>query len=104
MIQESPDSRFTIVGFWDPDIDPFLPNPVSPLQAAFRVRNGFLNASLSVRSVDAWMGGFPMLVGFAELHHKLATSGRYKTGKSTYFILSYHIYEIDLPMVMELLL
>src|SRR5215469_13520545 len=43
MIRESPDSRFTVVGFWDPDIDPFLPNPVSPLNAAFRVRNDVLN-------------------------------------------------------------
>jgi len=103
MIRESPDSRFTVVGFWDPDIDPFLPNPVSPLNAAFRVRNDVLNASLSVRSVDAWMGGFPMLVGFAGLHEKLAQAGGYKTGGCTYFVLSYHIYEIDLPIVTELI-
>ncbi|HUY47088.1 MAG TPA: thymidylate synthase [Streptosporangiaceae bacterium] len=99
-IQESPGSRFTMVGFWDPDIDPFLTNPVSPLLAAFRVRNGFLNASLSVRSIDAWMGGFPMLVGFAEFHDMLAKSSDLRTGSCDYFVLSYHVYEIDLPILM----
>lgn len=100
-IRQSPDSRFTVVGFWDPDIDPYLANPVSPLLAAFRVRNGFLNASLSVRSVDAWMGGFPMFVGFAEFHDMLAKDSGLSTGSCAYFVLSYHVYEVDLPILMS---
>jgi hypothetical protein len=100
-LRDSPNSRFTIAGLWDPDIDPFLANPVSPLLATFRVRNGALNSTLLVRSVDAWMGSFPILVGFSDIHDTLARDSDVKTGSSTFFILSYHIYEIDLPIAME---
>jgi len=57
-----------------------------------------------VRTVDAWMGAFPMFVGFAALHRSLAESTGRGIGGVSFFVLSYHVYELDLPMVTELLL
>lgn len=98
-LREHPESRYNIVGFWDPQIDPELPNPVSPLAAYFRVRSQTLHSSLMVRSVDAWLGAFPMLVGFSKLHAKLAEMTKNDVGSVAFFILSYHVYEMDLPVI-----
>jgi hypothetical protein len=103
MLHKRPDSRFVLAAFWDPDVDPFLPNPVSPLHASFRVRSGVLNGTLSARSVDAWMGAFPMFVGFIQLLRELAKMCGHSPGTATFFVLSYHLYEIDFPVAMDLI-
>ena len=99
MLREHPESRYNIVGFWDPDIDLDLPNPVSPLTAYFRVREKKLHSTLMVRSVDAWLGAFPMFVGFSMLHERLAKLSDNSVGPIAFFILSYHVYEMDLPVL-----
>ena len=98
-LKEHPESRYNIVGFWDPQIDPDLPNPVSPLAAYFRIRSHALHSSLMVRSVDAWLGAFPMFVGFSMLHDHLARMTNNDQGSIAFFILSYHVYEMDLPVI-----
>lgn len=101
-LRESPNSRFTILGLWDPSVDPALANPVSPLVASFRVHGSTLTGTLVARSVDAWLGAFPMFVGFASLMQNLSERAEFTAGAATYFFLSYHLYDIDLPVVAAL--
>ena len=102
VLREKPESRYNIVGFWDPTIDTKISNPVSPLVASFRVRSGYLNSTLCVRSIDAWLGALPVFVGFARLHSRLAEESGSRSGFITFFILSYHLYEMDLMAIPRL--
>jgi hypothetical protein len=105
VIREQPEARFNIVAAWDPAKDPFAPSPVSPLLGAFQVRADAvasplcLHATLVVRALDAWLGAVPMFAGFAALQHSLAEQSTVGLGSLTVFILSYHVYELDLPIV-----
>jgi len=98
-LRNEPESRFTILTFWDPAVDPGLENPVSPLVASLRVRDGALGSTLTARSVDAWLGAFPMLIGFASLVGEVAARLELEPGPATYLFLSYHLYDVDLPVV-----
>lgn len=101
-LRNEPESRFTILTFWDPAVDSGLENPVSPLVASLRVRDGALASTLTARSIDAWLGAFPMFVGFASLVREVATRVELEPGPATYLFLSYHLYDIDLPVVRSL--
>lgn len=98
-LRESPGSRFTILTFWDPVVDPELENPVSPLIASLRARAGRLRATLVARSVDAWLGAFPILAGFGALLEKVSEGTGLTLGRTTYLFLSYHVYDVDLPIL-----
>lgn len=100
-LRSLPESRYNIVGFWDPDLDPDLEKPVSPLVASFRIRTGRLVSTLVARTVDAWHGAFPMFIGFANLHQYLATQANVAIGPISFYLLSYHVYEMDLPAVLH---
>ncbi len=102
VLREKPGSRYNIVSFWDPNTDTRIANPVSPLVASFRVRSGRLNSTLCVRSIDAWLGALPVFVGFARLHSQLAQETACHAGFLTFFVLSYHLYEMDLMVIPEL--
>lgn len=103
VVREDPETRFNIVSVWDPNKDPGAENPVSPLVAAFQVRPSRgvyrLHATLMVRTLDAWLGAVPMLVGFSTLQAHLAESANCRVGGLTVFVLSYHVYEMDMPIV-----
>jgi thymidylate synthase len=100
-LKNEPESRYNIVVFWDPEIDWTHPNPVSPLTAHFRIRSKRLHSTLAVRSVDAWLGALPMFMGFTRLHERLARRSNYEVGTVSFFTMSYHIYEMDLPMIQD---
>lgn len=98
-LQLHPESRHCIIGFWDPDIDFFSDQPISPLVAYIRIRKGKLHSTVVARSVDAWLGAVPILVGFANLQSSLAQAVNITIGSINFHALSYHIYETDLPVV-----
>ena len=98
-LRSSPASRSTILSFWDPAIDPSLENPVSPLIASFRVRDDAIVSTLVARSVDAWLGAFPMMYGFSGLLGRLSENVGVLAGQATFMFLSYHLYDVDLPIV-----
>jgi hypothetical protein len=108
LIATHPEARFNIVSVWDPTLDPLSPHPVSPLLASFHVRAGAtatrprLHATLVVRALDAWLGAVPMFGGFAALQEDLARTSTYDVGTLTLFILSYHVYELDMPTVLDI--
>jgi Thymidylate synthase len=95
-----PESRYNIIGLWNPRVDPSLRNPVSPLLTYFRVRSEKLHSTLIVRTIDAWLGAIPMFVGFARFHRHVAEKSENRAGPISFFILSYHVYEMDLPIVL----
>lgn len=99
LLRDEPSSRYNIVSLWDPAVDPELSNPVSPLICYFRIRGGTLRSTLVARTVDAWLGAFPMLIGFSRLHEALADEVHVVPGRIAFAILSYHVYEMDLPIL-----
>jgi Thymidylate synthase len=96
---DHPESRYNVLSLWDPSVDPDLRNPVSPLVAYLRLRSGRLRSTLVARTVDAWLGAFPMFVGFARLNERLAIKTGSKVGSISFFVFSYHVYEMDLPLL-----
>jgi len=101
-LRDVPESRSTILGFWDPAVDPRLENPVSPLVASLRIRGGFISSTLVARSVDAWLGAFPMFVGFIALVGRVSERLGCRVGPATFVFLSYHLYDLDLPVARHL--
>jgi hypothetical protein len=99
VISSRSNTRFNILGFWDPALDPDLPNPVSPLSCNLRVRAGTLHSTLVARTVDAWLGALPMFIALSGLVNHLASRTGTRPGSATILLLSYHVYELDLPVV-----
>jgi|ERR1044072_165790 thymidylate synthase len=102
-IVSEPGSRQNVVAFWDPEIDWTHPNPVAPLVASFKAPAGILHSTLIVRSVDAYLGTLPMFVGFKKLHDRIAQESGIRPGSTSFLIWSYHVYEMDLPAISDLL-
>jgi hypothetical protein len=98
-LRTNPVSRFNVVGLWDPATDPSLQNPVSPITCNFRLRHGQLDGTLVARTVDAWIGAFPMFVGFARLLRYVASRIEATAGRALFHVFSYHVYDMDLPVV-----
>lgn len=99
LLRETPNTRYGIIGFWDPSRDSYLANPVAPLVGHLRLRSNGLCGTLVARTMDAWLGGFPMFVGFAELLRKVARAVDAHPGRACFVLGSYHVYEMDLPVV-----
>jgi thymidylate synthase len=99
VIRSQRNTRFNILGFWDPALDPDLPNPVSPLSCNLRLRAGILDGTLVARTVDAWLGALPMFIALSGLVNHLAARTGTRPGAATILLLSYHVYELDLPVV-----
>jgi thymidylate synthase len=100
-IRTNPNSRATIMGFWDPEQDLASATPVGPLIAYFRARSGRLNATLVTRSIDALNGATAILVGFAALQSAIALRIGLPSGQLTVLALSYHVHDMDMPRVVD---
>lgn len=98
-LKSAANSRFNVLGMWDPEIDASSNTPISPISSNFRVRQGRLNGTLVARSVDAWMGAFPLFVAYSRLIETIAQRASLTPGGITVLMYSYHIYHIDLPVV-----
>jgi hypothetical protein len=101
LLRAHENTRFNILGFWDPTVDPDLPNPVSPIACNFRLRSGTLDATLVARTVDAWLGAFPMFIALSRLTRYVASRSQVNLGVFTAVMFSYHVYDLDLPIVRE---
>lgn len=101
MLKEKPESRYSILGFWDPDLDPESTQPSGVLSSYYRIRSGKLYSTVVIRTVDAWLGAVPAMVGFANLQIYIANQLDVNIGSLNLLALSYHIYEMDLPYVLE---
>lgn len=102
LLIEHPNTRYNVLAFWDPIKDGALANPVSPLSAHIKMRHSRLAGTLFTRTVDAWLGAFPMLVGFARLIRRLAAAADVEADSMRILIGSYHVYEMDLPILQSI--
>jgi thymidylate synthase len=102
-LMKKPESRQNIVAFWDPEIDWDHPNPVAPLLASFKAPSAALHSTLIVRSVDAYLGTLPMFLGFVKLHDRIARESGIAPGSTSFLVWSYHLYEMDLPRIQDLI-
>jgi thymidylate synthase len=102
LLAQHPNTRYNVLSFWDPAKDVDLSNPVSPLVAHLQVRRNKLSGTLFARTVDAWLGGFPMLVGFARLVRRLAMEAGAQAECMRVLAGSYHVYEMDLPILQSI--
>lgn len=103
LLRDRPNTRYNVLSFWDPAIDATVSNPVSPLIAQVQTRHDALSGTLFARTVDAWLGGFPMLVGFARLIRRLAVKADLRPDSMRILAGSYHVYEMDLPILQSII-
>jgi thymidylate synthase len=103
LLRRNPESRFSVAGFWDPEIDLPSDKPVGSLLAYPRVRAGALNMTVVQRTLDAMTGATQLLVGFSRFQSVLAQLIGARIGALRVLALSYHLLEIDLPRVRMML-
>lgn len=98
----NPDSRAAVVSIWDPEVDLFSTRPLSPCLVYFSIRHNALNSAILARSSDAWVNALPEMIGFCSVQKRLANSLGIGVGRLSFHALSYHIYEYDLPIALNL--
>lgn len=96
-------SRRAMASVWNPaeDMADGHPAPLGQCFFHFAVRDGQLNMTVVSRSVDAWIGQVPNMVAFAQLQQQIADDTGYPVGRYRQFILSYHVYLTNLPLVYD---
>lgn len=102
LLIDHPNTRYNVLSFWDPRTDVRIANPVSPLAAHLSMRQSRLSGTLFARTVDAWLGGIPMFVGFARLVRRLAAEVHAEAESMRILVGSYHVYEMDLPILQSI--
>lgn len=99
-LEESSSSRRAIIQLWDPAADLAARgtgNPASHIFLQLTVRSGAINMIVVSRSVDAWLGALPNMLGFFSLQKKTSERLKLEIGTYSHVIVSYHIYLRDIP-------
>lgn len=99
-LEESSSSRRAIIQLWEPAADLAERGTGSPASHVFlqlTVRSGAVNIVVFSRSVDAWLGALPNMLGFFSLQKKTADKLGLGIGSYSHVIVSYHIYMRDIP-------
>lgn len=103
MLRTNPGGRYSLIGFWDPEIELFSEKQIGPIMAYPRIRSGELTLTVVTRSLDAITGAVQLIVGFANFQSYLAETLNATVGPLRVLALSYHLLDMDLPRVMSLL-
>jgi thymidylate synthase len=99
-LEENPASRRAIIQIWDPASDlarEGTASPASHLLLQLTVREDRVHLSVVSRSVDAWLGALPNMLGFFSLQRKTAEKLGLEIGSYSHLIVSFHIYLRDIP-------
>jgi thymidylate synthase-like protein len=105
-LRRNPLSRRAIIQLWDPASDlgaKGLDSPASHCFLQLRIRDGALHMIAVSRSVDAWLGALPNMLGFFALQERAAERLKLEVGSYSHAIASYHIYLRDVPAACEAL-
>ena len=103
-LKRDPGSRRAIIQLWDPATDlavRSLSSPASHCFLQFTVRDDLLNLAAFSRSIDAWHGAVPNMLGFISLQERLADRLHLDTGWYSHVVVSYHIYLQHIPLATE---
>lgn len=107
LLRRSVGSRRAVMALWNPATDPNEGEAIAPCMAQFRfVDNGRakgLDLTLIVRSCDAWVGAPVDLVAFGSLLDYVSTQLELEPGHIIYHVISYHLYQNDVPAVRQAL-
>lgn len=97
-LQTSPDSRRCVITLWNPVLDAQGRGEDHPCTIAFgfRIRDGKLNMSVTMRSQDIWRGHYGDVIQFQLLHRTLATVLDVSVGTYVHHCHSLHVYASDL--------
>jgi len=108
LLRRSIGSRRAVMVLWDPIVDPHEDDAIAPCLAQFRfVDNGLtrgLDLTLILRSCDAWVGAPVDLVAFSSLLEYVSSQLDVEVGRLIYHVVSYHLYQNDVPAVRQALL
>jgi thymidylate synthase len=105
-LKRDPGSRRAIIQLWDPASDLAargLSSPASHVFLQFTVRQEKVNLAAFSRSIDAWEGAVPNMLGFIALQERLARRLRLQVGWYSHVVVSYHLYLQHIPLATELL-
>lgn len=108
LLRGSIGSRRAVMALWNPISDPDEDEAIAPCFAQFRfVDNGLtkgLDLTLILRSCDAWVGAPVDLVAFGSLLEYVSSQLDVQVGRLVYHVVSYHLYQNDVPAVRQALL
>lgn len=100
-LREDPQTRRAIVTLWNPERDVPASHMDHPCTVGimFRVRNGALNMTVTMRSQDMWFGHPYDVIQFSLLQQTFATALDLQCGTYTHHMASCHIYTRDIPEI-----
>lgn len=104
LLKRDPCSRQAVVQVWRPEVyqmDFTTKDVPCTISMQYLIRRGLLEATVVMRSSDAWLGLPYDLFNFAMLQRCVALSLGRKAGPLTLFITSSHLYERDLIRARE---
>jgi hypothetical protein len=104
-LKDNPDTRRAVVTMWDPsmDVPPSHMDHPCTIGIIFRVRDGYLNMTVTMRSQDLILGHGPDIIQFGMLQQTFATALELECGTYTHHMISCHIYERDIPQACRFL-
>lgn len=102
-LKTDPDTRRAIITLWDPTLDSSGGHKDHPctLSIGFRVRDGKLNMSVTMRSNDIWRGASSDFIQFALLQITFAAGLGLKVGTYTHTAYSMHLYHSDFAVATD---
>lgn len=100
-LSTDPQTRRAIVTLWSPERDVPAQHMDHPCTVGimFRVRDGALNMTVTMRSQDMWLGHPYDVIQFALLQQTFATALGLQCGTFTHHMASCHIYIRDVPAI-----
>jgi thymidylate synthase len=102
-LQEDPDTRQAIIQIWDPLYDNQAKKDIPcTLGFNFRIRDGKLNMSTTMRSNDVWLGTCYDVFTFTQLQLTLANALGVEVGHYTHHVYSLHLYERNFDDIKKL--
>lgn len=99
VLAADPDSRQAVVSIWNNEETDVTKDLPCTLSWGFRIRDGKLNMSTTMRAWDAWTGVSYDLPGFTRIQSALAWALGVEVGTYTHHAHSLHIYTRDLEAI-----
>lgn len=104
-LKNDPSSRRAVIALWNGamDTEPGHQDYPCTLTFGFRIRDGKLNMTVTMRSNDIWRGTSSDVIQFSMLHQTVAKLVGVEPGHYTHMVHSLHMYKTDTTAVLEML-
>jgi thymidylate synthase len=98
-LMHDPDSRRAVVSLWDLHESPVTKDLPCTLNWGFRIRDGRLNMTTTMRSNDVFTGVTYDIPAMTRIQSAVAWALDVDIGAYTHFVYSLHLYGKDLPVI-----